>query len=342
METNAEKPFIEQIQDNIPSGEEVQKTMSEGFKGFGENMNEIRDGVKSKMSEFSSNSGETLSDASKDFLDSNSLLAKFSFIIFVVIVFMLLLKVCMGIMAYFVSPSTSPYIVKGSIYGNDRIVITQEPGKDDTKQILKSNDRGRGMEFTWSVWLFLNETTETGIKNIFLKGNENFGADDYNVVNGPGLYLQSKDNTDAAAKSNEYELTVVMDHLGGQETKNDIKSSGRDVIMVDSIPIRKWVHVAVRMQNTVLDVYVNGTIAKRHNMEYAPKQNFNDVVIGGHGGFPGKLSNLRYYSHALNVFEINNIVMFGPNTSPSELSVDAKANTGTYSYLSNLWYSDKY
>jgi len=77
-------------------------------------------------------------------------------------------------------------------------------------------------------------------------------------------------------------------------------------------------------------------------MVNAPKQNFNDVTVCGNSGFPGKLSDLRYYSYALNVFELNNIVMFGPNTSPSDLSIDATSKTGNYSYLSNMWYSSKY
>ena len=92
----------------------------------------------------------------------------------------------------------------------------------------------------------------------------------------------------------------------------------------------------------MLDVYVNGTIAKRHNMEFAPKQNFNDVVVNANGGFSGKLSNLRYYAYALNVFELNNIVMWGPNTQPSDLSIDSRAKSGNYSYLSNMWYSNAY
>ena len=321
------QPFIKQMQDRIPSGGDVQAGLSENMKGLGENMNEMRDNFKESMSEFSNKSSQSFSDASTEFLDSNSLLAKFSFIILVVIIFMVLLKVSMSLLAYFLTPSDNPFIVQGSIGGNDRVVVTQDPSKDTSVQISKSNDRSRGAEFTWSVWLFLSQTELRTMSNIFVKGDEKMDGS-FNLTNGPGMYVVSNN----IAGGYTYEMHVIMDNLSGAKNK----------MVIDQIPINKWIHVAIRLQNTVLDTYVNGTLAKRTNMDYAPKQNFNDIVIGAGGGFPGKLSNLRYYAHALNVFEINNIVMFGPDITPSKRSIDAKGKSGSYGFLSNMWYAQKY
>lgn len=328
---DGEKPFIEQMRENTPSAEDVGQNVSQAVQSLGETMNDMKDGVKDTLDEFSN---KTMVDASSEFLNSNSLLAKFAFLVLVVVFFMVLLKIMMSILAYFLAPSSNPYLVYGSLNGNDRVSIPQDPSKDDTVQVAKSNDRHRGVEFTWSVWLFLNVEVDNDIHNVFVKGDEQQLVD-YNLLNGPGLYVQ-KDG-------DEYNLHVVMDHIGGeaQGTVGDTQT-GRDALVVESIPIRKWVHVAIRMQNTMLDVYVNGTIAKRHNMEFAPKQNFNDVVVNANGGFSGKLSNLRYYAYALNVFELNNIVMWGPNTQPSDMSIDSRAKSGNYSYLSNMWYSNAY
>jgi hypothetical protein len=328
---DGDQPFIKQMQDKIPSTEEMQNGISERVKSIGESLTGMRDGLKSTIDDFSNKKDQSFSEASSEFLDSNSLLAKFSFVLLVVIIFMILLKILMSIIATFLTPSENPYIVKGSVGGNDRIVVTQDPKKDTTIQVLKSNDRSRGLEFTWSVWLFLTVSPDQGVRNIFVKGNENFD-NSYNITNGPGMYVHSEALTKDNITTYEHELIVLMDNNDGQ----------RDSLKVDAIPINKWVHVAIRMQNTVLDAYVNGTLAKRLNMQYPPKQNFNDITVCAHGGFPGKLSDLRYFSHALNVFEINNVVMYGPNTTPSTLSVDTKAKSGTYSYLSNEWYKQKY
>jgi hypothetical protein len=336
MNMDGEKPIIEQMRESVPSGEDVQQSMNEGVQGIQENLTNIKQSISDSINEFST---QTTSEATSDFFNSNSLLAKFAFIILVVIIFMFVLKFMVSILGYFFTPSRNPYLVKGSLGGSQRVVIPQNPANEDSVQIYKSNDRHRGAEYTWSVWLFLtNSDIDSTLHNIFVKGDSNFDVSGVNLLNGPGLYLESKDSSGSTA--NEYNLHVFMDHNGGEETSGS--DSGRDKITIQSMPIRKWVHVAIRLQNKVADIYVNGTIAKRHNMVNAPKQNFNDVTVCGNSGFPGKLSDLRYYSYALNVFELNNIVMFGPNTSPSDLSIDATSKTGNYSYLSNMWYSSKY
>jgi hypothetical protein len=270
-------------------------------------------------------------NGSKEFFSSNSLLAKFSFIILVLILFMIIFRVMVYLMQYFFSPRLNPYVVWGSLTGNDKVILPQDPSKSDSVQILKSNNRHGGAEFTWSVWLFLNppSTTSGKLRNVFVKGNPNFGDDGVNIVNGPGMYL----NENPSGSGAQYDLQVHMD---------TINPGVKDTVIVESIPIRKWVHVAIRLNNMMLDVYVNGVVAKRQNLKAAPKQNFYDVVVNGNEGFNGKLSNLRYYSYALNVFELNNIVLWGPSTHTSSLSSDSRANSGTYSYLSSQWYTNNY
>ena len=74
-------------------------------------------------------------------------------------------------------------------------------------------------------------------------------------------------------------------------------------------------------------------------MNFVPKQNYYNVNVCPNGGFGGSLSNLRYYDHALDVMALNNIIIAGPSTASSNLSSDAKAVSGNYSYLSGLWYN---
>jgi hypothetical protein len=86
----------------------------------------------------------------------------------------------------------------------------------------------------------------------------------------------------------------------------------------------------MRVENT-MDVYVNGTITSRTKFTAVPKQNYNDVQICQNGGFEGNLSNLRYFSHALSAFEINNIVKGGP-------SLMAANNTGSMTNKTHTTY----
>ena len=325
-----DKPIIEQMQNSVPSTSDIKESATGAIDSITESISETKQSLQSSLDDFSNKS---VVDAGKEFLDSNSLLAKFAFLVLVFIVFMVILKIAVAILGYFLSPSRSPYLVNGYVNGNENIQIYQDPKRDDTVPILKSNDRHRGIEFTWSTWLYLNETQDPNYNAIFVKGVDKFESNGMGVVNGPGLYVSQ---TDASGVTTQY-LHVVMDHVSSTATTDTDLDSGRDSVQVDNVPIKKWFHLATRMQNMVLDIYVNGTIVKRHNMDKIPKQNFHDVWVSK--GFSGKLSNLQYHDRALNVFEINNTVMFGPNTTASNRSQDASGLSGNYSYLSSMWYN---
>lgn len=342
---NAEKPFIEQMKESVPTPSEMKDNVTESAKDIGDSIVGMKDSIKSSLADFSSKS---MVDASSEFLDSNSLLAKLAFIILVFIIFMVVLKISMTIIGFFMAPKSNPWLVKGKLSGNDRVVISQNPKDENYVPILLSNDRQRGIEFTYSFWLYLdkndsaNDATERGkLHNIFVKGTGDsnmYDGSGVNLSNGPGVYLSYNDSSGNAS---DYSISIIMDHVTeGTENIPSLKpNDGRDTVTVNNIPIMKWCHVAVRMQNTIMDIYVNGTIAKRHVMDFAPSQNNHDVIVGGNVGFKGFISNLRYYNYSLNVFELNNIVMFGPNTKTSSLSTDGSLKSGNYTYLANSWYS---
>jgi hypothetical protein len=94
----------------------------------------------------------------------------------------------------------------------------------------------------------------------------------------------------------------------------------------------------IRIQGQIMDTYINGTIANRQIFATVPKQNYDPVYIGWNKGFSGQLSNIIYYDHALGVFDINNLVLAGPNLVQSS---SVKSNIGNYTYMSNLWYANK-
>lgn len=292
-------------------------------QNIGENFNNFKANVNNNFADFSQQS-TAAAGASTEYLKSNTIVAKFAFLILVVIVFLFLLSLGIKLIQYFITPSDNPYLINGTIDGNYSKIISQDPKQKDAVSIKRSNNEKNGLEFTWSVWLYLNDigTDSTKYQHIFSKGDSNFNSSKNNIAtvnNGPGLYLAPSNNA----------LYVVMNTSATSDDTN--------YLLVDNVPIRKWFHVAIRMQNTVMDVYVNGVISGRLNLPFIPKQNYNDVNVCQNGGFSGKLSDLRYYSHAMSVIEINNVVYWGPNTKPS--TADTSTASGDYKYLSTRWYS---
>jgi len=300
--------------------------MSETDKGlYARARDSIEMGVEN-VREVYDNVAETVAavpPAATQVVAGSSIIAKFGFLVLIIIVFIILFRVGLAIIAYFTMPSESPYVVKGLLSGRESAMITQDPQSSNAVPILRSNNESTGLEFTWSAWLFLEnggEDKPSKYMHVFNKGTSDYGEDGRaKLHNGPGVYIGPEDNT----------LHVVMN-----TTKYGDNSQSVDV---KNIPLRKWVHVAVRMQNTIMDVYVNGTVSGRVVQEHVPNQNFYNVYLNQNGGFNGRMSNLRYFNRAIDVFEINRVMRAGPNLTSSSLS--AMKPISDYAYLSNLWYA---
>jgi hypothetical protein len=309
---NIQQPIIEQMKSK---GEEATNSM----EGISEKMNEMKTGIQNNLGDFSA---KGMKDASNEFLESNGLLAKCAFIILLFILFLFIFKIGVQVLGYLLGPSKNPYIVYGKLEGYNTVTISQDPSNKSSIPILRSNNENTGIEFTWSVWLFLNLGTNDKVKCVFVKGNSDPDTTNlYYQTNSPGMYVSSKNGVGQI----EYIL-------------NDVNNNDNKMI-ITNVPLQKWVHFAYRLQNTILDVYVNGVVQNRLQMSYAPKQNYYDITVCG--GYNGSLSNLRYYDHALTVFDINNIIMFGPNTNPSKLASN-NSGSGNYSYLSSQWYTNTF
>jgi hypothetical protein len=232
-----------------------------------------------------------------DFLNSNSLVVKFAFLLLVIFGFVIFLRLGISLISYLLQPSESPHLMDGMVEANQQIVFPQDPSSNGAVTIYRSVDANEGIEFTWSVWLFIQDLqTNPGIyKHIFSKGNSDINENGLiQPNNAPGLYIAPNTNT----------LVVMMN------TYNVINEE----IIIPDIPLNKWVNVIIRCQNTTLDVYINGTIARSINLVGVPKQNYGDVFVAMNGGFSGYISNLWYYNYALGTAAIQHIYNNGPNT----------------------------
>jgi hypothetical protein len=259
----------------------------------------------------------------KDFLESNSLVAKFAFILLILFLFIILLRLGIFFMYYFLKPESSIKIINGMVDGKHLIVVPQDPNSHGAKTITRSVNEKNGIEFTWSCWIFIDDLTHNSgkYKCIFYKGNDYSTNPDEETLglnfpnNAPGLYIAPNTN----------DLIVLMN------TFNVINEK----IIINDIPLNKWVNVIIRCTNRKLDVYINGTITKSHKLSGVPKQNYGNIYISPNGGFSGYTSNLWYYNYALGTLEISELLSKGPNTKM--VSINMKS-TEKPNYLSLRWY----
>jgi hypothetical protein len=279
----------------------------------------------STFNQFNSNSSNKYINATQEFLESNSLIAKVSFLFLVVFVFLVLLRLGVSILGYLLSPSSSPKLIDGTVDAKQLIVIAQDPSTDGAVTISRSINATEGIEFTWSVWLFIDDLTYNSGKYrcVFYKGND-YATNPNSTTstvglnfpnNAPGVYIAPNTNN----------LVVMM---------NTFNVINEEIVITD-IPLNKWLNVIIRCQNNILDIYINGTITKSHSLHGVPKQNYGDIYIAPNGGFSGYISNLWYYNYALGTSAISNLVAKGPNTNMKGANA---FNLKNPNYLALRWF----
>lgn len=253
----------------------------------------------------------------KDFVESNGMVAKFAFLVLVVLIFVAALQAGAALMAWAMSPSGDPVLIDGMVDARQMMIIPQDPADRSAVPILRSVNDTDGLEFTWSVWLFIEDYVyrEGQYKHIFHKGNDGIGPDGISRPNNaPGLYLDKNTN----------KLIVFM---------NTFEDSNESVTIED-VPIHKWVNVVVRVVQRQLDVYINGSLVKRHILSGVPKQNYGDVYVSMNGGFSGYTSDLRYFNSGIGTNHIRALADSGPNTKV----VGENMKGDDPHYLSTRWY----
>lgn len=114
-------------------------------------------------------------------------------------------------------------------------------------------------------------------------------------------------------------ILVVLD-----PTKNNLlvvfinqKAPRETIITVEDIPMKRWCSVAITLNNTNCEIYVNGRLEKTETLIQTPESQ-GDIDIGkirgnmSIGGFDGVLSNFCYFTEALSVQKIQDLHNGGP------------------------------
>lgn len=339
---------LSNIKDNI---KESTGNLADKIK---ESSNKLTENIKENLPTNPASSGmlssikeKTFINYSTDFLNSNTLVAKATFLLFVIIVFITLFFLISKILIFFLMPSNSPYIINGMKDGSTTVTIPQSLNKRHSVPIFRSKNEYDGIEFTYSVWIYVNDVDDSeDIKasHIFHKGSikpdpkNQFMPGLHGPNISPGLYLYNgKFDIENDIQSHPVlSLLVRMNVFHTYDLEEPYYYY--DDIHVEGIPIKKWVNIILRVTSqNIVDVYINGIVSKRHKLSNIIKQNYDNVYVNLNGGFDGNLSNLKYYNYAIGTYEIDKIISNGPNLKMAENSSLYKSKPN---YLSSAWYFD--
>ena len=255
----------------------------------------------------------------------NSAVGKASFLLFVILGFFIVFQFGVAVIAWSMSGyNSTSTLIHGMASGKELLVFPQDPSKNTASPIFRSVNQKDGIEFTWTSFVYIDnlQYNDGKYRCIFYKGdssgNPSDTSEDGNGLNfpnnAPGLYISPNSN----------ELIVRMNTF-------DVIN---DQVSIPNIPIKKWMHIAIRVTGEKLDVFVNGLLAKRYELHGTPRQNYGNVYVGANGGFDGYVSRLQYHNKALSAVEISNSQKMGPNLTMDTDVLKIKRSN----YLSNRWY----
>jgi len=285
------------------------------------------------------------------FLSSNTMIARGTFLLGVLILFSILFYIGSKVVYYFLSPSGTPYIISGMKDATEAITIVQNTGQKNSIPILRSNNEYGGIEFTYSFWIYVNDVNyneSIDFKHVFNKGSppnsvrESTSVGIFGPNNSPGVYLYNGKKNLATNLLESYPvlgMLVTLNVFHNNESDYG-KKPYYDDIYVDAIPIKKWVNVIIRVTSqNICDIYINGSLTKRHKLSNIVKQNYDNLYVNYNGGFSGNLSDLKYYNYAIGTLEIDSLNAKGPNlqiTKNSNIEKASKSAKGQY--LATQWY----
>jgi len=190
---------------------------------------------------------------------------------------------------YFSQPASGirSNIIQGTIHDGKKPIQSKHP-------MPRSINEKEGLTFSYTCWLKIDDFSYRygEPKVVFVKGSEDLKA----VC--PALLVDANSNS----------LLVKIDTFGAQET-----------ISIPNIPAKKWMHVAIAVDQDSVDVYINGTLYTHHSISQIPKQNNMPVHTSVAGGFDGKIANLEYYNYFMTPADVQTAMASTPQPDPNDV-----------------------
>jgi hypothetical protein len=183
--------------------------------------------------------------------------------------------------------STSNQIVGSAVDGKKQF--------DSGITLPTSINQQQGLTFSYACWFRVDDFSYRygQEKVLFIKG-----ATDLSSMC-PGVFLDANTNS----------LLVKVDTFGS-----------REVVVVSSLTAKKWLHLAIAVDQDSIDVYMNGVLYTHRSIPQVPRQNSSSVHVGVGGGFDGKISSLNYYNYFLQPADVKSIMGSPPEPDKTEVS----------------------
>uniref|UniRef100_A0A6C0I7Z6 Lectin/glucanase superfamily protein n=1 Tax=viral metagenome TaxID=1070528 RepID=A0A6C0I7Z6_9ZZZZ len=181
-----------------------------------------------------------------------------------------------------ITPQKTSVLLIGPLHSGQDSITVNTP-------LPPSMNEEDGIEFSFASWILIKDY--------------GYGTSETPVIykNGPGCPTVS---------FNVHSNTLFI---------NQQTYKGSETIRIRNMPAEKLFHLAVCVNQTALDVYVNGLLHTHKSLDSLPLQNPGPVLVGPNGGWKGKIGSFIYYNYALSPGEIRALALTKAIRDPNDL-----------------------
>jgi len=287
----------------------------------------------------------------------------------IVIVSCIVLLLFIAVILYITSALRSNQL-KGKAISGDLINLSKS---EQAREISGENIPllAVGNEYTYSFWLYLDKyereinsaTEEPMHKMVFYRGNK-----DEVITANPVVMLDGKSNKlHFVIKTTESSLVAengnpltnlhdifTMNLFEGTKNINNPTVNKHLILSVDYVPLQRWVHCAIAINNKLVTLYVDGQIYSVTNVdEFKARRSgdYNLIVdstkgdvfvgkntVGGMRSPNGYMGKIDFFNYALNSEEMVKVYEKGPLVSQGAVaSVMSALGMDNYGFRNPLY-----
>jgi len=140
-----------------------------------------------------------------------------------------------------------------------------------------------GLAYTFSFWIYIEDW------------NYKFDREKRIISWNPNLLVT------LSKKTNDLNIIVpIYGATQSEEEDKDLTDLKLEAITYKEVPLQKWIHIVIVLDNRNLDLCINGKLYKSKYLSNVPYLNKkNDIEICPGGGFRGYFSNMKIYQYPL-------------------------------------------
>ena len=196
---------------------------------------------------------------------------------------------------------------------------------DDTNEerIKRSDDKADGLEFSYSFWLYLNSNITGEEKILIQKGQV------------------GKEGSSLETMGPKIGITQEIDKVPSIYFEMDTFSDDSLAAEVHNLPINKWIHIVMAVNQENMDIYINGVLTNTKQFinkdgdKILPRQNNDPVhILPSKSTFSGYMSKVYYHNTYINVNTITDMIVAGP----AEVNLNKNKKYDKPGYLSNSFF----